>query len=298
MRRVRVTAPAKINWSLEALHIRPDGYHEIRSVLQTIDICDTLVLEPADDIALSLTGHPGVLRDLPPEQNLAVRAAVALREHAGIAGGVRITLDKRIPVAAGLGGGSSDAAAALRGCNALWHAGASDADLCAIAATLGSDPPFFIIGGTAAVSGRGEIVEALADARSAQIMLALPEPEDRGRKTAAMFSALEPDDFADGYVTIGVREIVEAGRGLVDADMNNVFERVTSRMQPETERAMDALRAQRLAPHLAGAGPSFFLLLTDESRGDALAARLRELGFEPHAARLLPRADAVRVEDA
>ncbi len=295
---LRVTAPAKINWSLEALHIRPDGYHELRSVLQTIDICDTLTLEPAEGIDLALMGHPGVLRDLPPDQNLAVRAAVALREHASVAGGVRITLEKRIPGAAGLGGGSSDAAAALRGCNALWGAGVGDNELGAIASAIGSDVPFFLAGGTAAVAGRGEVVEPLPDARAAPLLLALPEAEDRGRKTEAMFGALTPDDFADGYVTIGVREIVEAGRAVVDGDLNNVFERVTTRMQPGTERAMDALRAQGLVPHLAGAGPSFFLLIADPAKEEAIAARVRELGFEPRRAQLLPRAAAVRIEDA
>lgn len=298
MNALRVRAPAKINWTLEALHIRPDGYHEIRSVLQTIDVCDTLTLEPAGRIELALAGEAGVLRDLADAENLAVRAAAALRAHAGAPEGVRITLEKRIPVAAGLGGGSSDAAAALRGCNALWQCGATEDELAAIAATIGSDPPFFIRGGTAAVSGRGEAVEPLADARGASLLLALPPAEDRGRKTASMFAALSPADFTDGDATIGAREAIEAARALVDGDLTNVFERVTARMQPETERAMDALRAQGVTPHLAGAGPSFFVLLSGTASEAPLAARVRELGFEARTARLLPRAAALRIENA
>ena len=114
-----------------------------------------------------------------------------------------------------------------------------------------------------------------------------------------MFEALTPDDFSDGYVTIGVGEAVVAGRRIVDEELNNVFERVTSKLQPQTELAMDALRNERWQPHLAGAGPSFFLLL-NEAPGirDRLTARVRELGFESRAVRTLSRARALRIETA
>lgn len=291
---LRLLAPAKVNWSLEVLHIRPDGYREVRSVLQTVSLCDTLTLLPGDGIDLDVSGLP--LPDDPPESNLAFRAALALRDRAGVRTGVRIVLEKRVPVAAGLGGGSSDAAAVLRGCNQFWRAGLADRELHELAAGLGSDVPFFLHAGTAAVSGRGEIVEALPDAVAPTLLLAAPPPQERGEKTAAMYAALSPHEFSEGEVTREVREAVEAGHAIDDSAVANVFERVITAMQPETELAMDALRAQGHTPHLAGAGPSFFLLVPDDGAVGALSERVRALGFEPFAACVLPRAEALRVE--
>jgi 4-diphosphocytidyl-2-C-methyl-D-erythritol kinase len=296
-RSLRLLAPAKINWTLEVLRLRPDGYHEIRSVLQTIDLCDVVTVSAARDIDLRIDGEAGALADEAPEANLAYRAAVALRERCGVHAGAAIRLTKRAAIAAGLGGGSSDAAAVLRALNDLWEVGQSPQNLMEIAGEIGSDPPFFLAGGTAAVSERGDHVEPLRDAAAPPMLLATPPAHDRGRKTAAMFGALTPADFSDGYITIGVRETVEAGRLLSDADLNNVFERVLSTAQPETGVAMDALRAQGLAPHLAGAGPAFFLLLHERSDLDALSERVRDLGFEPRLVRTLSRLDAVRIEE-
>ncbi|MEX2246477.1 MAG: 4-(cytidine 5'-diphospho)-2-C-methyl-D-erythritol kinase [Dehalococcoidia bacterium] len=296
-RGLRLLAPAKINWTLEVLRIRADGYHELRSVLQTVSLCDVVNLREAAAIELVMTGDAGPLADEPPERNLAHRAAAVLREHAGARRGVRIELEKHVPVAAGLGGGSSDVAAVLRGLNVLWGLGLDDHALMRVAAVVGSDPPFFIASGTAAVSGRGQHVELLVDAIAAELLLAMPREHRRGEKTAAMFSALTPSDFSEGYATIGVRDAVEAGRAVVDAELCNVFERVTARMQPETELAMDALRAQGLTPHLAGAGPSFFLLLDAQVDGGAASKRVRELGFEPRVVRTLGREDALRIEE-
>jgi 4-diphosphocytidyl-2-C-methyl-D-erythritol kinase len=297
---LRVIAPAKINWTLEVVRIRPDGYHELRSVMQTIDLHDVITLTHTDTdaITIEVTGEAGMLSDAPPESNLAYRAALALRERAGVRRGAHIMLEKHIPVAAGLGGGSSDAAAALRGLNLLWDAGQPQLNLVEIAGAVGSDPPFFVVGGTAMVSGRGDYVEALPDAVAPSVLLATPPQDDRNEKTAAMFGALSPYDFAEGYVTIGVRETVEAGRMLADDELANVFERVTAKMQPETELAMNALRADGHVPHLCGAGPSFFLLNgggTDHAR--ALAARIRRLGFEPRTVSALTRQQALRMQE-
>jgi len=293
-RGLRVLAPAKINWTIEVLRIRPDGYHEIRSVLQTIDLCDVVTLTECDGIELVLSGEAALLAGEPPEANLAYRAAVAFRRRTRARRGVRIELEKRVPVAAGLGGGSSDAAAVLRGLNRLWDAAQPLDNLVEIAGEIGSDPPFFIVGGTAMASGRGDRVEALPDAVAPPIVLATPPAEQRGDKTASMYEALTPDDFSDGYVSIGVREVVEAGRAIVGAELANVFERVTAEQQPATALAMDALRAQGHAPRLAGSGPSFFLL---EPPSDALLARIRGLGFEPRVVATLPRETALRIEE-
>lgn len=295
---LRLIAPAKINWSLEVLRQRPDGYHEIRSVLQTIDLHDVITLEPADDISLDVIGDEPTLAGLPVDQNLAYRAAVVLRDRTGLRTGAKITLEKHVPVAAGLGGGSSDGAAVLRGLNFLWGAGQPDPNLVEIAGEIGSDPPFFVVSGTAAVFGRGDIVEPLPDALAPSIMLGIPPHGHRAEKTAQMFAALTPDHYSDGDVTLGVRETVAAGRMLHDDMLNNVFERLTDRMQPETESAMDALRTEGYCPHLCGAGPSFFLLYGGGADyADVLARRIRETGFEPIATHALKRDRALHIEE-
>jgi len=297
-RSLRLLAPAKINWTLEVLRIRPDGYHEVRSVLQTIDLCDIVTLSPARDIELALSGAAGHLPDEPPESNLAYRAAAVLRSRAGVRAGVRIALEKHIPIAAGLGGGSSDAAAVLRGCNRLWEAEQSEQQLIEIAGELGSDPPFFVVGGTATVTGRGERVRPLPDAIAPALILATPPEQHRGEKTAAMYEALKPAWFSEGYVTIGLEDAVEAHREITDGELANVFERALSSMQPETERAMDALRAQGLQPHLAGSGPSFYLLTGTNVETERLSQRIADLGFEPRVVRTLPRGEALRITEA
>ena len=301
MKGLRLIAPGKINWSLEVLRFRPDGYHELRSVMQTIDLHDvvTLTLADSDAITLEITGEAGMLADHPPDENLAHRAAVALRDRAGVRGwGVHIVLEKHVPVAAGLGGGSSDAAAVLRGLNVLWGAGQPEANLVEIAGEVGSDPPFFVVGGTAMVSGRGDSVEALPDAVASSMLLATPPQHERGEKTAAMFGALTPHDFQEGDVTIGVRETVAAGRMIVDDELANVFERVTAKMQPQTELAMEALRADGYVPHLCGAGPSFFLLYGGGADlAHELGARIRGLGFEPRPVHALSRARSLAMRE-
>jgi 4-diphosphocytidyl-2C-methyl-D-erythritol kinase len=129
-------------------------------------------------------------------------------------------------------------------------------------------------------------------------MLAIPQPGHRSLKTATMFDALTPAFFSEGDATIGVRETVDAGRAIHDEVLANVFEHVTTKVQPETERAMDALRAEGYLPHLCGAGPSFFLLYGGGADyADALARRIRETGFDPMPAYAIRRDEALRIEE-
>jgi 4-diphosphocytidyl-2-C-methyl-D-erythritol kinase len=157
-KRLKLQAHAKINLFLEVLGKRPDGYHEIETVMQEIDLCDTLEIEEID-------GHIELTCDSPEipcnESNLVWKAARLFQEELGISRGVRIHLEKRVPVGGGLGGGSSDAAAMLKGLNLLWEAGLGNERLMEMAARLGSDVPFFILGGTALCRGRGEKVHPL-----------------------------------------------------------------------------------------------------------------------------------------
>ena len=150
---ISLTAPAKVNFGLRILRKRPDGFHDIETILQAIDLCDTLKITLSEDRKIRVhCEHPEVPSG---PDNLVHKAAHLLRQHSGISLGCRIEVIKRIPPAAGLGGGSSDAAATLTGLNELWSLGLSKEKLHSLAADLGSDVPFFIEGGTAVAQGRG-----------------------------------------------------------------------------------------------------------------------------------------------
>ncbi len=168
---IRLTAPAKVNLFLEVLGRRPDGYHEVATVLQEIDLADDLSAEPADTFTLSCTGLA-----IPPDggggENLVLKAARLLAREAGVKEAVAFRLHKRIPAGAGLGGGSSDAAAALKACCRLW--GLEPAAARGPAAAVGSDVPFFLEGGTALCTGRGERIERLPSPPVRPLILVWP----------------------------------------------------------------------------------------------------------------------------
>lgn len=168
--RLSARAPAKINRELRVGRIRPDGFHEIRSRMTSISLADTLVVEDAEGLELSCEA-PGVPAG---DDNVVVRAAKLLARGAGIAPRARIQLQKRVPMGGGLGGGSADAAIALRLLASLWKTGADTTDLAAIAAALGSDVPFFLTGGEANVTGRGEVVTPVEDSPPAELLLFVP----------------------------------------------------------------------------------------------------------------------------
>ena len=157
-----VHSPAKLHLFLEVLGKRPDGYHEVRTVMQTVDLADELELEEATAISLTVE-PPGAA---PTEDNLVLRAARLLQQAAGSSGGASITLRKGIPIAAGLGGGSSDAAVTLLALSSLWGIGMSPDELMELGATLGSDVPFFLQGnGCTLATGRGERIVPLPASR-------------------------------------------------------------------------------------------------------------------------------------
>src|SRR5437899_420656 len=176
MRVVRIPAFAKVNLSLDILRKRPDGYHELRTVYQTVSLHDDLTFRPYPGrrIHLEIRGDPTLQREA-PERNLAYRAADALRRECKVRSGVQILLEKRIPAGAGLGGGSSDAAASLIGCARFLGRKVPAAVLMEIAASLGSDVPFFLLGGRAAGVGRGEEVYPLPDITRRAILVVCPK---------------------------------------------------------------------------------------------------------------------------
>ena len=189
---VKLMAYAKVNLTLEVIGKRDDGYHNVATILQTVDLADQVVITEANDLVVECD-EPG----LSGEINLAWKAAAALAERAGVVPRAHILIDKGIPVASGLGGGSADAAAALVGLNRLWGLGLTGDELASVAAGLGSDVPFLLKGGTALGTGRGDEITPLTPLPGLEMLLVVPAESIEG-KTPTMYRTLTPDDFRTG----------------------------------------------------------------------------------------------------
>lgn len=290
--RLRLRTPAKINWMLEVLGRRPDGFHEVKTVLQTIDLADSLELESASELTLEAKGE-----GLPPvEDDLTMRAARLLQERTGHQKGARMRLTKAIPVAMGLGGGSSDAAAALRGLSQLWGLDLPPEHLSELAAELGSDAPFFLHGGTVLAEGRGERLTPLPDAPETALLIVVP-PISIPAKTEHMYSLLEPQDYGDGIAT---DHFVDALRQGVVQRKCHVYSTFGSRAFaafPELQTYRDLLiEAGAPCVHLVGSGPALFVTLQDEGQRERLTQAARDAGAQAIAARTLPASAAQPVE--
>ena len=249
-------APAKINLTLEIGGTRPDGYHELASILQTLALADEVALSPDSAMSVELSGPFADGTPVDPG-NLAWRAVDAL---AGILGrapeAFRIRIVKRIPAAGGLGGGASDAATVLRLLARHWPDAPEEA-LAAAAAAVGSDEPFLLAGGTALAEGRGERITPLPDLPEHGVVLFIP-PDTLPNKTATLFSALDRDGQVDGASVTSAL----AGRLPVEvtgADLYNSFERVAFDCFPGLAALWEQLEARtEEAIRLAGAGPTLF----------------------------------------
>jgi 4-diphosphocytidyl-2-C-methyl-D-erythritol kinase len=260
---VLVHSPAKVNLFLETLTRRPDGYHELATLMVAVSLYDSLEFRDDPSGAVRLTCDDPALPTGP--ENLVVRAADLLRQETGHRGGAAIALRKRVPMAAGLAGGSGDAAATLAGLNRLWRLGLDESELAALGARLGSDVPFFFTTPAAWCTGRGEKVEPLRLGRPLHLVLACP-PE--GLSTAEVFRNLSvPDVPHDGRE---LRRAAEAG------DVEALGRLLFNRLQPVAERLCPAVAG--LCGRLAGLGPAGFLMSGSgstvfalcRSRGEAL----------------------------
>jgi 4-diphosphocytidyl-2-C-methyl-D-erythritol kinase len=255
--RVTGLAPAKVNLILEVLGKRLDSFHELRTVLQTLELSDTVTIASRDvfGVPVTVTGPfaPGTPAD---ESNLAWRAAQFLAQRTGNSvDNLAVHLEKQIPPAGGLGGGASDAATTLRLLQQVWD-NASDRDVFAAAAATGSDEPFFVCGGTALATGRGEHVEPVAALDDHAVVLFLPHTTIE-MKTPKMFQALAATGFDDGGATAIFLEA--SPRRVRSNDVYNAFERVAfdvfeglGALHADLERRTGA------AIRLAGAGPTLF----------------------------------------
>lgn len=268
--RLTLSARAKINLALDVLGKRPDGYHEVAMIMQSVALADTVALATADGISVTVTGAD---LDCGPT-NLAYRAAVLLRERCGCDRGVSITLAKNIPLAAGLAGGSADAAAVLRGLNFLWRLGLTPSDLEEFGAVLGSDVPFCLRGGTALATGRGELLEALPALPHAWVVLAKP-PLDVS--TAWVYGNYRGERVTAHPDIAGMTASLKDGKMTgVASRLANVLETVTVTAHPEIAALKAAmLEHGALASLMSGSGPTVFGLTEDRRQAEKIAAALR-----------------------
>ncbi len=283
---ISILAYAKINLALEGLGRRNDDYHNVATVLHTIGLADRLTFQPSDTISLSCDAP-----DLAGEDNLVLQAARLLQQQAGRSMGVAITLEKHIPEAAGLGGGSSDAAATLKALNKMWGLKLPAAKLRDLAATLGSDVPFFLDGGCALAEGRGELLTPLPPASGWWAVLVQPKVSITG-KTARLYSMLAKADFSDGSATRALADRIRHGTAtIVDvAAARNAFERVAAVAFLGLEDYRQAmLDAGAPFVRLTGTGPALYTLVDDEQTGNAMLAKLKAGGHEAYISRLVCR---------
>jgi 4-diphosphocytidyl-2-C-methyl-D-erythritol kinase len=278
---LRLWAPAKVNLYLEVLGPRPDGYHELATLMVAVSLYDTLEIKEDPSGADRLRcDHPALSTG---PDNLVRRAIDLARRHSGRQGGVDVRLWKRIPLAAGLAGGSSDAAATLLGLSCLWRLGWSRADLARLGAELGSDVPFFFSTPAAWCTGRGERVEPLPLGRPLDLVLASPPA---GLSTARVFGAVETP--AEPLAGAPVRRAAAAG------DVEELGRHLHNRLQPAAERLSPAVAAlrQRLAglgpagQLMTGSGSTVFALCRHPAEALRIARALRSVPEEGSGARV------------
>ncbi|MBB5356610.1 4-diphosphocytidyl-2-C-methyl-D-erythritol kinase [Anoxybacillus mongoliensis] len=281
--RLLVKAPAKINLSLDVLHKRSDGYHEVNMVMTTIDLADRVELTDLYSDTIQIISHNRFVPD--DERNLAYQAAKLLKEKLGVRRGVAISITKHIPVAAGLAGGSSDAAATLRGLNKLWGLGLSLDELAEIGAEIGSDVPFCVYGGTAVARGRGEKIEHIPAPPPCWVILAKPTI---GVSTADVYRNLQLQSVHHPDVDGMVEAIKEKNYEKICALAGNVLESVTLNMHPEVAQIKEQMKRFGADVSLmSGSGPTVFGLVQHDSRLQRVYNGLRGFCEHVYAVRLI-----------
>lgn len=287
---LRLRCPAKINLGLEVVGRRPDGFHEIRTLFQTLDLADDLWIEATRERALAVEVEGA---DLPPGRgNLVYRAAAALQAREGVEAGARLRLRKRIPVGAGLGGGSSDAAVTLLGLDLLWETGLGPAGLAPLAAELGSDVPYFLHGGLCLGLGRGERlfpVESPATARG-RFLVVCPRASLSTEEVYAGWDAGLTSPAKDSRLR---RFLASALSG------DEAWEVLANDLEEPAIRRVEAVAALKAvlgeygarAALMSGSGPSVFGVFLELQKAEAAALGLSAGGHRVFGCRALSRAE-------
>jgi 4-diphosphocytidyl-2-C-methyl-D-erythritol kinase len=285
---VHVRAPGKINVFLEVGDVQEDGYHDVATAYQAVSIYEDVWASPSDEITVSVTGDAD-LEDVPTDdRNLAVRAAGLLARATGVEDGVHLEIRKSVPVAGGMGGGSADAAAALVACDALWGTGLSTAELLRLAARLGADVPFALLGGTAVGTGRGdEVSSALARGRFDWVLV----PSTQGMSTPVVYRELDVHRERH-LVDIGpvprrpavdpdvLHALRQGDAGMLAATLRNDLQAPALHLRPDLADVLETgERSGALAGIVSGSGPTLAFLAADEAGADDLRASLSAAGM-------------------
>ncbi|MED4404172.1 4-(cytidine 5'-diphospho)-2-C-methyl-D-erythritol kinase [Metabacillus fastidiosus] len=281
--RILEKAPAKINLSLDVLHKRDDGFHEVKMIMTTIDLADRVEIRELSIDRIEIISHNRFVPD--DQRNLAYQAAKILKERYNIKKGVAIYITKSIPVAAGLAGGSSDAAATLRGLNRLWKLGLSLDELAELGSEIGSDVSFCVYGGTALATGRGEIIQHISPPPHCWVVLAKPTV---GVSTADVYKNLNLN-AVDHPDVGGMIDAINKGQyEKICGLLGNVLESVTLKMHPEVANIKDQMkRFGADAVLMSGSGPTVFGLVQYESRLHRVYNGLRGFCDQVFAVRML-----------
>ena len=273
MEQITRKAYAKINIGLDVLRRREDGYHELKMIMQTVDICD--------DLSFERTAQPGIVirtdhEELPVDgNNLIYKAADLLFQEKGITEGVKITLTKRIPIAAGLAGGSSDAAATMRGLNELFRMGYSIQELQRLGVKLGADIPYCLVGGTMLSEGIGEILTPLPTPPDCFLVVAKP---DINVSTGFVYGNLHADSLTYHPDIDGMIAALHAGSlsGITDR-LGNVLETVTVKAYPVIEELKELLRSMGAVNALmSGSGPTVFGIFKERETAETAARAVED----------------------
>lgn len=269
---LNINAPAKINLTLDILKKRSDGYHEVSMVMQSVKLCDKLTITRLQDQCIILHGDTAGVAA--PEDNLIYKAAKLFLDTYDIQGGAEITLQKNIPIAAGLAGGSTDAAAVLKGLNRLYGLDLDAKELCRLAEQIGSDVPFCITGGTMLAQGRGEKLTVLPPAPPLPLVLVKPKISV---STAWVYknyhqvqdSVIHPDNDAMQ------RALASGDTDAICRSLGNVLEYVTIPAHPEIARIKNALLdCGAKAAMMSGSGPTVFAIARSTAEAEAIAQKM------------------------
>ena len=273
MDKIKLKALGKINLGLDVLGRRPNGYHDVRMVMQTVYLYDQILLEKTDKEGISLKTN---LFYLPVnENNLAYRAAKMLIDEFAIKEGVHISLEKHIPVAAGMAGGSSNAAAVLYGMNRLFQLGLTDQELMERGVKLGADVPYCIMRGTVLAEGIGEELTPLPAMPKCHVLLAKPPISVSTQKVYEKLDAQEVTKHPDiDGILLGLQT---GDLKKISSSMGNVLENVTITEYPQIERIKDVMKEEgALNAMMSGSGPTVFGIYDDKILARRAAARIRE----------------------
>lgn len=283
-----VKAPAKINLTLDVLHKRPDNYHEIEMIMTTVDLADRIGLKATESGIHIESADRFVPND---SRNLAYQAAQLLKDKFHIKSGVIISLDKQIPVAAGLAGGSSDAAATLKGLNQLWQLNLSLDELAELGAQIGSDVSFCVYGGTALAKGRGEIIQELPTPPNCWVILAKPTI---GVSTADVYGAFDVAKAEHPNTQEMIQALTDGDYQAMCDNLGNALESVTLNLYPEVAQIKEQMKKFGAdAVLMSGSGPTVFGLVQQEARIPRIYNGLRGFCAEVYAVRLIGERDSL-----